>query len=298
MSLQKVDVKFIPVDKSIAIRRGFLDLLAGSDSTVRLLKESRDKGTDLKSLIRASEEWKSSKVIHVGESGTLLRFLKFASWKLELGKGFVAEGTLNGRNICNDPSIVNWPLPALLSLDDGTSQWASAAVLMGSSERMPLSHPRGISALGKLELSYRVRSEWNARNGEGSSWKLEPDKTIWTQANAFLNRVDGRVSFAPKDAEDYCFARAFGIMGPSQAMMMWPSLAGHESNRFISIEKALEQFKSHTIVDSSDHRVVQAVAMLARANGIGAQFQNPDCVNKSWPQFWNFLYTYTHTAAT
>jgi 5-enolpyruvylshikimate-3-phosphate synthase len=42
-------------------------------------------------------------------------------------------------------------------------------------------------------------------------------------------------------------------------------------------------------INSRDHRVVQAIAMLSLVKNKEANFSFPDCVNKSWPQFWDFL---------
>jgi len=50
------------------------------------------------------------------------------------------------------------------------------------------------------------------RQAARKPWPVRHDETIEAQANAFLNRVDGGVVFVPRQAEDYCFARAFEIM--------------------------------------------------------------------------------------
>jgi len=40
---------------------------------------------------------------------------------------------------------------------------------------------------------------------------------------------------------------------------------------------------------SKDHRIVQALAMLALFDKKEIEFAFPESVNKSWPQFWKFL---------
>ncbi len=46
---------------------------------------------------RASLQWISNEPIEVGESGTLYRFLKFASWKWSQKREFILNGTLKER---------------------------------------------------------------------------------------------------------------------------------------------------------------------------------------------------------
>ena len=62
----------------------------------------------------------------------------------------------------------------------------------------------------------------------------------------------------------------------------WSSLKGHESDRITEMERELQE----RIVITRDHRVIQAIAMLRQSK---ANFVHPDCVKKSWPQFWRFL---------
>ena len=296
MTLVRVDSRFIPLDKSWTIRMGVRDLIDGSDTTVRLLRGKEELSGDLKSLLRASEDWRSgSQVIHVGESGTLYRFLRFASWKYSLNKIFIVEGTLAGRRmrmISDNPDIVKMGIPQLLKLDNGTSQWASAAVLLSDDVDQIRSHRTYQALPYKLELTYEAVREWEESKTMKEPWPIRYDETIRAQAEAFANRVDGMVIFVPRQPEDYCFARAFGLMERKEAASMWPSLMGHESNRLDSVDMAIRNLENHEVIDSKDHRVVQAVAMLAKARGIGVAFRYPESVGKSWPQFWEFLETY------
>ncbi len=55
------------------------------------------------------------------------------------------------------------------------------------------------------------------------------------------------------------------------------------------MEKQLGFLRADKTITSRDHRVVQAIAMLGRVKGIALRFQFPNAVNKSWPQFWEFL---------
>jgi len=132
---------FIPLDKSWIIRMGILDLINGYNDTINYLeKHSKDLGDDLKALLKVPKQGNSNKPLEEGESGTLYRFLKFASWKLKKDKKFILEGTLKNRKICDNSKIINYLTNELLKIDNGTSQWASASVLLGNLERISNPH--------------------------------------------------------------------------------------------------------------------------------------------------------------
>ena len=277
MGQKLIEKGYVPLDKSWIIRMGVLDLIEGYRGCIKFLEEHYEcLSNDLISLYRASIQWSTNEPIDAGESGTLYRFLKFASWKLGKKKEFIIHGTLKNREICDNPKIVNWPLKTLLTLDNGTSQWASASVLMGNSERI-------INSPFKLQLTYDAVQHWKTARSRGKMWEQKYDETILAQALAYLQWLKhGKIEFNPKQAEDYCFARAFGVICREEGEKRWPSLKGHESDRIIEMEEALKQDE----VTSRDHRVAQAIAMLTRDK---TKLKYPDSVKKSWPQFWKFL---------
>lgn len=105
----------------------------------------------------------------------------------------------------------------------------------------------------------------------------------FSQAFAYINwRKNRKINFTPQQAEDYCFARAFGLITAEEGEKIWPSLRGHESDRINEMEQSLNQDK----ITSTDHRIIQAVSML---KGNSVKIKYPNAVNKSWPQFWRFL---------
>ena len=273
----------LPLDKYWHIRMGVLDLLNGKRDTVDFLREQPDLGEDLRALLSAGERWPTEKEISVGEAGTLYRFLRFAAWKLGLDKTFIREGTLRSRPMCDDPSIVSWPQRQLLTLDHSTSQWASAAALLGDAERLP-------DAPFHLKVTYEAIDHWNDRLTRNERWEPRRDETIRKQAEAFLGVLGGsEVRFIPEQPDDYCFARAFNLVTPEEGEHRWPMLRGHESDRIAEMEKALGELERSEPISSRDHRVVQAVAMLGATRGKSVSTTHPDCVAKTWPQFWKFL---------
>lgn len=270
--------KIIPFDKSWLMRLGVLDLLLDNPDTEAFLFEHRDNlSTDLQALAHASQQWRDGTDIDVGESGTLFRFLQFAAWKNDEDRTFIKKGTLSTRQITSDPSIVELNLSELLKLDNGTSQWASAAVLLGNTE-LP-NEPMPF----KLQLTYDAVKHWIQKRKQGETWEARVDNTIGRQVAAFLRwQQTGDMAFTPEQAEDYCFARAFGLITPAEGEARWPSLRQHESDRIASMEQSLEQ----DVVNSDDHRVVQAVAFL---KGNTVTYLNPTAVRKSFPLFWELI---------
>jgi hypothetical protein len=271
---------YIPLDKSWHIRMGVLDLINGYNDCKKFLSDHEGiLSDDLQALQNAMVDWNSEFPVYVGESGTLYRFLRYASLKLGKHKEFTKTGTLLTRKIYSKDDVVDMPLEELLKLDHGTSQWGSAAVLTGNTEKL-VHPPHGV------QVTYRAIDHWNMSRWLGHSWIThEPhyDGTILEQAAAYINWLKtGKMIFKPMQAEDYCFARAFGLMTPEKGKRRWPSLEGHETNRIIEMEDT----RNRVEIISRDHRIIQAEVM-RRKNDV--QVRNPHCVNKSWPQFWKFM---------
>lgn len=274
---------YIPPDKSWMNRVGVLDIQHGYDDITKFLGSQDKLSDDLEALYRASIDWKSSDTVYVGESATLYRFLKFASWKLGKNKKFILDGSLKKRKICNNPEIVSYSLEELLKLDYGTSQWASASVLLGNEEKIE-------NPPYKLKLTYEAVSHWKKQRKNRQCWEPRYDETILRQAVAYLELFKyGRTSFVPLHSEDYCFARAFGLINKEEGERLWSSLKGHESNRIEEMERALKDYENGREVDSRDHRVVQAVVMKSKLEGRDVKIKYTEAVNKSWPEFWKFM---------
>jgi len=274
---------FIPLSKYWTLRLGFLDIINGQNKFLPLVDHRQDFGDDIKAMIQISKEWKRKDEHNVGEAGTLFRFLQFASWKFGLNKKFLKEKTLPKREICEDPEIVNWPISELVKLDHQTSQWASAAILCGCEDDLSVKN-------FFLDLTREALEHYNSKKGTKEFCELRYDQTLSSQAETFLNLLKGKESnFKIVQPDDYCFARALGLTNKEEGGFKWPELKGHESNRLEEMEIMLDKFEKGEEIDSKDHRVVQAIAMLSILKSKKAKFSHPECVSKSWPQFWNFL---------
>ncbi len=278
-----IEKSLIPLDKSWIIRMGFLDTINGYKDIIIFLENQQNLNDDLQALKRVSNDWATKNELNVGESGTLYRFFKFANWKLHLNKNFIVEGTLKNRDICDNSSITVLTIEKLLALDNSTSQWASAAILMGNTEEFK-------NPPYKLKVTYDAVSHWKEQRGKGEIWQPRYDETILKQAITFIKmHKSEKVDFVSEQAEDYCFARVFNFISKEEGEKKWPALRGHESDRIAEMEKVIEQIKKNEDIISKDHRVVQAVGMYQKLNKLTSTIIYPKSVNKSWPQFWDFL---------
>jgi len=278
--------KYIPLDKSWIMRMGILDMMNGYHDIQDFLDKQKNLGDDLIALKNISKSWNNPHSnLNVGESGTLYRFIKFALWKNRAGENrqIEKEGTLKYRQICENPEIINWSTEKLLTLDNGTSQWASASVLLGNKERIE-------NPPFKLQTTYDAVAHWKSRREKGLLWEPRYDETIKRQALSFMTLLKtGKIKFIPGQAEDYCFARAFNLITQEEGKRKFPSLRGHETDRISEMERIIQKLNSGSfVVDSKDHRVVQGIVMWA-------MYKNKEIIvdkkstNKSWPQFWDFM---------
>lgn len=279
----KINKKHIPLEKYWTIRMGVLDMIHGYDDINKFLAKQKDLGGDILAVKRASSVWKTNKPVDVDECGTLYRYLQFTSWKLNLNKKFIKRGTLVRRKVNSNPEIVNWKLKKLLELDGGTSQWASAAILLGNTEK--IKNPSFF-----LKKTIDALKHWKERRKKGKKWEAQYDELLLKQAQHFVNVLNSKSStFVPTNPDDYCFARAFGVVNREYGEKHWPMIKHHESNRLVEMEKALKQAETGKVVTSKDHRVVQSLAMLYKTKGERVRFTHPEAVNKTWPQLWVFL---------
>lgn len=282
MNWETIEKEFIPLSKYWSLRLGFLDIINNTGLFIPQIENREDLGDDAKKMITISREWKEKNEHNVGEGGALYRYLQFASWKYSLGKKFVKEGTLRDRKMCDNSDIVNWSLEKLLELDNNTPQWASAAILLGNKEKAPDNY--------FLNLSKEALEEYARAKEEGRLCKLRYDETLIEQAKAFIRALEmGEVFYEPKQQDEYCFARAFNLIGSWEGERRWPELRGHESNRIEEMEKMIVKYQKGEKIDSRDHRVVQAMAMKTLYEGKEIDFTFPKCVSKSWPRFWDFI---------
>jgi hypothetical protein len=139
-------------------------------------------------------------------------------------------------------------------------------------------------------VTYEALKHWKERRNKGLVYEIRYDEILFKQAKAFFEILKtGITDFIPLNPDDYCFARAFNLITKEEGKKRFPAIQGHESNRLEEMEKCLKQFNNGELIETNDHRVVQAIAMLGVVENKKVNFSNKDCVSKSWPKFWDFL---------
>ncbi len=286
--------KFIPLDKYWMVRMGTLDLANDSNYIEKFLdtQNDADLGGDVLTLKRVSKIWKTDQEVDVGEFGTLSRYLQFLSWLRGLNKKFTKGGTLVDRKVSNDPDIVNWDLKKLGTLDGGTTQWASAAILFRPSDEIEKELKDLPEIKYFLQMTIEAKKYWEEKRRQGIPWEPRQDELIARQAEYFVNRLNSKpASFIATNPDEYCFARAFELMSREEGEKRWPEAKHHESDRFEEMEKVIAQAQKGEPIDSKDHRVIHAMAMWGKVNKKELSFtpRGREAVNKTWPQFWDFI---------
>ena len=80
-----------------------------------------------------------------------------------------------------------------------------------------------------------------------------------------------------------------GLFSPEEGERLFPSIRGHETNRRVEMELGLATTIKNGYIDSKDHRVVQSLYMKGLSEGKFYFVEDKSVVDKTWPQFWNFI---------
>lgn len=276
---------FIQADKAYTIRMAVQEELYGDHSyAVEQINRIDNPPEDIIALGQVIGKWATNKEVDVGESGTVYRIFQYTAWKQGLNKEFVTKGTLTNRvlHMPGKYDVMNCKNQAeLMNLWDKTSQWATAAVLNGDSER--IANPPS-----KLALTYETWDEWHLP--ETRNWTPRTDSVLSRQAKHFARLLlnNEQVKFEHKEAEDFPYSFITESITLGEAELRYPSLVHHESNRIQEMPLMFNKAVSHKPVDSLDHRIVQSLALFGLLEKIDIEFVHPEAVNKSWPKFWDF----------
>ena len=274
----------LPLEKSMYANLALRDLINGNPRTAQFLRSQSLLPIDLLTVMETSELiLAGERDIPVREGGAWARKLALASATFDWGLRLQKSGSLEGRPDEFTEDMVTWSLSELGTLNKGSSQLQSAAIMCGNSEPIPP------DASYHLKLAYEAR-DLHEQWPQDKPWEVMRDRTHRRQSIAHLGwLVTGRMVFTPIQPEDYPFGRVFDIMTAEEARALgWGSLAGHESPRFESVDESIDQALAGEIVTVNDHRPIQA---LRRRYGFALRFAHTEAISKSWllPQFNNHL---------
>ncbi len=284
-------VTYLPFDKTYLRALLSLDRLHGfTDSYDILLPYAHQVSQDNWEYIDMLDQFDCTETVRVGEGGAGYRSGLYLSYLEQKPKRFKKARSLKSRPIYEEADMITLPWSEILSLDNYTSQYASARLIW----------EEDVEAPELLQQNYKLRvvtdaiKHWYLRREKGEPWQPRADTTIARQVTSYLEMLDTNLVdeyFYMEQAEDYCFARVYGLTTPEEGLRRFPALIGHESNRIKAVEEAIKQAdrpkNEGVLVDSNDHRIVMAIAM--RYGFSKDRFANPDCVTKSFPLFWEFL---------
>ena len=282
-------LEYIPWCKSWTERMAILDATRGyaKNSSKILQKYEGELSDDLKSVKNCIDVWDKPEIpLNVGEAGTWYRLLWFYFTKNNIKREIIKEGTLKGREVCNNSEIVDskkWPPERLLTLDDGTTQFATAAYLCGD-ERIVKDIIYYTPKYEKLHMTYESVPYWNEKIKNNEPWEMRKDKTIERQVRAYLQYLKtGHMVFVPRHSEDYCFAKIFNTM-PPELENSFTSVKKHESDR-TKINDAIEEARIYHKTSSKDHRIITNLVLDYLAKGIDLHVEHPENISKAWPKY-------------
>lgn len=281
--------RYVPVSKSVAIRAIMLDLATDRrdvPSVTDVIGNIADLPDDVIAAVKLSEDLKAGRnVVSVGESGTLYRFLIYWARKNKRLIEFTTSGTLRNREITIPDNLLDLSYDELLALDNGTSQWASAAMICGKQYELTLI---GKSPFLAITLNTMLAYKRAMPYERGPYSILTPDMTFVRQFDHYERVMNNPgLKFVPVSSEDFCYAVAMGA-DVEELLERFPSVIHHESNRYEAMKLlAVAGPVPNSIHNSKDHRVIMAAAM---KYGVGPNlFTYPQCVSKSCPRFWEFM---------
>jgi hypothetical protein len=281
-------LKFIPWCKSWTERMVILDVTRGytKDSAEILEKHRHELSDDLISVKNCVDVWDKPEIpLNVGEAGTWYRLVWFYHTKNNIKREIIKEGTLKSREVCIDSEIVDakkWPPERLLTLDNGTTQVATAAYLMGD-ERRVADIKYYTPKYEKLHMTYEAPDYWKEKKKNNEMWEMRKDKTIERQVKAYLDYLAiGSMVFTPRHSEDYCFAKIFNSMTPEQEEA-FTSVKSHESDR-TKIGESIEEAEKFCTTSSKDHRIITNLVLKFAARKINLHVQHPENISKAWPK--------------
>lgn len=271
-----------------------LDSKSGESSVatkVNAAFEGMTPGEDIAAAINVSRQLKTGGILDPGDSRTLLIMLRMLLWSTKTTRKVCLSPMQVARQVEDDPEIATWTLEKMLTLSNGTTQFASAAILLQNRK------PDEIEALIRLlppekrpmiQLTKTIKTAWlknHTQNNPFSLEQLEPEAVLQRQARHYYSeQMSGtKIPYHATHSEEAIYAVLHGDMLLEEAAARFPMLRSHETDRIAEIEKVL----CGDVVDSIDHRIVQA-ALLTNTVAHWTS-RSEKAVRKTWPDFFEFL---------
>jgi hypothetical protein len=218
-------------------------------------------GEDIEAAIRVGRQLQDPEaVLQPGDSRTLLIYTRV---HLYLRGIFDREIELSpmqaARNVEDDPEILGMSLLDSLGLSGGTTQWASALILLQGRDDWEI---KDLLANIPQEQHYmilksvRIRKELLQNIRQHRAFALtaaDREQTITDEARHLYTRiVTGRNPLiVPTHSEQAALAVMNGSITLKEAERTFPMLGRHETNRITEIARVMDQ----EVIDTPDHRM-------------------------------------------
>ncbi len=254
-------------------------------------------GDDIKAAVEVghqlSDETRPS--INPGDSRTLrieaefLDMLQYSEDPKLRPRKFVLSPMQKRRYTPVPKDLPRWALEDMLFLEDGTTQWASAAILLQdrfdeARELIPDIRP---NKRLMLEKSKSARARILGARALGKAVLLDErdyDMTFLRQDQAFYTSVvtGEAIRFEPLHSEDVYDAIFTGTITPKQAVKLFPQITRHEVNRYEEAIRLLNGDRKRPL-NTEDHRA--AMAAIKYLGYTKWTKTTVKAINKTRPQF-------------
>lgn len=170
-------------------------------------------------------------------------------------------------------------------IDENSSQLKSAKMLTGKKEQVLADYPN------IHDMPYHVYMAYEAETFRYDKTTIyREDRTLTKQFAYFINKLqDKDTKLEVNSAEDVPLAYMFGEIELSEIKSTYPQMVNHESNRIDELNAVTRTPGASQIMYTDDHRIVMACEMFGIVNDSQYKFMHPECVNKSFPNFFKYI---------
>lgn len=225
------------INKSSGIRWVVKDALSPENTVVNTFLHTPENypfGEDMEAAFRVSRQLKTGEPLEPGDSRTLLIMSRMLLYTKRIDRKIILTPMQERRNVEDDPAIADLPLMEMLKLSGGTTQWASAAILL--QERHPDEIQKILQALPEeqrtmIRLTIDIKRRWLCYRALGRPFVIteqEKEQTLLRQASHYVTRLvtGANLPFKPLHSEDAIYAVMSGNMTLEEAAELFPMLPG------------------------------------------------------------------------
>jgi hypothetical protein len=234
---------------------------AQATEVVELANTAGNHGEDIQAAIRVGRQLQDPEsVLQPGDSRTLLIYTRVHLYTRGMFDREIELTSMQvSREVEDDPEILGMSLLDSLSLSGGTTQWASALILLQGREDWEIKDL--LATIPKEQhtmilRSVRVRNELQQNIRKQKPFELteaDRERTITGEAQHLFTRLSTGLNplIVPTHSEQVIQAVMNGSITLKEAERNFPMLRQHETDRIAELTKVMNQ----EVVDTPDHRM-------------------------------------------